>query len=71
MILALATLAVAAVGFSIYVDELVRGGPPRLLVPVFERIAAMLLLAWMVASATNHRALMGSRGSQVPQVPDL
>jgi len=52
---AIATLAVAAVDFSIYVDELITRGPPRLLVPVLERIATILLVVWMVTSTARAR----------------
>jgi hypothetical protein len=44
----LATLTASA-GFAIYVDELVRGGPARLSVAVLERVATLLLLAWMLS----------------------
>jgi hypothetical protein len=46
--LGILTLLTAATALAIYVDELVFGGAPRPLVPVFEHIAALLLLAWMI-----------------------
>lgn len=42
---------VATAAFGIYVHELLSGGPPRMAVSVLERIAALLLLAWMVTVA--------------------
>jgi hypothetical protein len=50
-ILAITTLLVASACFGIYVDELVTGGPPRLAVPVLERIAALLLIGWMISAS--------------------
>ncbi len=44
-------VSVAAIDFSIYVDEVVRGGSARLSVVVLERIATLLLLLWMVVVA--------------------
>ena len=48
--LGFATAIVAAGDFAFYVDELARGGPSRLVVPVCERLASLGLLAWMVAA---------------------
>ena len=48
-IVGLLTVVIAAAGFGIYVDELVRGGAPRLAVPVLERAATILLVWWMLA----------------------
>jgi hypothetical protein len=49
------TLVASFVALGIYVVELVAGGPPRLAVPVFEHIAALLLLAWMLAFEAESR----------------
>lgn len=63
-LLSVATLVVAAADFAIYVDEVIRGGPPRLAVPVLERIAGLLLVAWMIAIA---RCRPANRASTVEQ----
>lgn len=51
--LGLATLAASFLGLGIYSSELVLGGPPRAAVPVFEHLAAILLLAWMLLYASR------------------
>lgn len=58
-VLAVLALLVAAADFGIYVDELVTGGPPRLAVPVLERIAALLLLAFMLSASVLRRRPVG------------
>jgi len=49
--LGVVTMSVAAVDFGLYVAELLSGGPAQLAVPVLERVATILLLAWMVVVA--------------------
>jgi hypothetical protein len=47
------TVTVSTADFVIYVHELVVGGPPRVTVSVLERIASLLVVAWMVAVAAT------------------
>jgi hypothetical protein len=51
----LATLSAAA-GFGLYVRELVFGGPAQVAVAVLERVATVLLVAWMLAVAARPEA---------------
>jgi hypothetical protein len=50
--LGVVAMSVAAVDFGLYVAEFLSGGSAQVAVPVLERIATVLLLAWMVAVAT-------------------
>lgn len=50
-------VSVAAIDFSIYVDEVIRGGAARLSVVVLERVATVLLLSWMIVVAHVARLL--------------
>ncbi|HSO38252.1 MAG TPA: hypothetical protein VLT33_37245 [Labilithrix sp.] len=45
------TMSVAAVDFALYVVEFASQGPAQLAVPVLERLATLLVLAWMAAVA--------------------
>jgi hypothetical protein len=49
--LGLLAISISAIDFSIYVDEVIRGGSARLSVVVLERVATLLLLLWMVVVA--------------------
>ena len=60
-VLAVATLLITTADFGIYVHELVAGGPPRMAVPMLERIAALLLVAWMIASSFVAPRIAGPR----------
>ena len=53
--LGVATLTVTVIGLSSYGAELVFGGPSRPEVPALERIASLLLLAWMLALSVSER----------------
>lgn len=46
-------VAVSTADFAIYVHELVVGGGPRIVVAVLERVASLLLVAWMIAVAAT------------------
>jgi len=59
-------LGVAAVDFAIYGDELVRGGGARLSVVVLERVATLLLLAWMTAAAVSQPSRPRMHGPAQP-----
>lgn len=59
-------VVVAAACFGIYVDELVRDGAPRVLVPVLERAATILLTSWMLTVAHHRRrAVQRLNGSTI------
>lgn len=58
-VLAILALLVATAGLGLYVDELMTGRPPRLAVPVLERIAAILLLAFMLSASVLRRRPAG------------
>lgn len=48
---AVATLAVTVMGLSSYGAELLFGGPSRPEVPALERVASLLVLAWMLSES--------------------
>lgn len=44
-------LLVSAADFGVYVHEIATAGPPQVLLPILERLATILALAWMIAVA--------------------
>lgn len=46
-------IVVSTADFTIYAHELVVGGGPRMAVAVLERIASLVIVAWMLAVATT------------------
>lgn len=64
VVVAIGTVAmlVAAADFTLYLREVLSGGPAQVAVAVLERLATVLVLAWMaaVAHAVTSRAGIGS-----------
>ncbi len=54
-----AFLVVSAADFAVYVNEVATSAPPTVLLPVLERIATLLALAFMVAVAREARRACG------------
>jgi hypothetical protein len=60
--LGVAVLATSAVDFALYVRTFAGGGPGPLALPAIQKVALMLLLAWMVAVATPGSQGQGRSG---------
>jgi hypothetical protein len=60
----------ASLDFALYMTELLTAGPAQVAVAVLERLATLVLLAWMlaVARALPHVSVQGAARSHVPIV---
>jgi hypothetical protein len=56
-----AMLAVAIADFALYVDTILHGGPGSRAIPAAQKVALLLLLAWMTLVAARVRSLGATR----------
>jgi hypothetical protein len=61
-----AMLVFALLDFALYVRTMLRGGPGPMVLPVAQKCALLLLLAWMLAVAARVRARDATETSSPP-----